>query len=141
MPHQIRLVRPVVTVSGKLDLPADHSFEKERGVAGFVEAVGGDEHPVLVVERPQAGIEHPVRVLGKREAVLRMVVAAIGELVDVGGVHDATRVYRDATVAGQGAGVVVRGHNGKAEARFASELPRYRIAFDVFFDDSIRFDR
>src|SRR3989442_15563667 len=56
VPCEMRLVGPVVTFAGKLDLPAFHLFEQERGVAGFVEAVGGDEHPVIVVERPQAGI-------------------------------------------------------------------------------------
>jgi hypothetical protein len=29
-----------------------------------------------------------VHVLGERETVLRVVVAAVGELVDVGGVHE-----------------------------------------------------
>ena len=96
-------VGPEVAVAGKLDLSACHSFEQERGVTGFFEAVGGDEHTVIVVERPHAGIEHPVRVLGKREAVPRMVVAAVGELVDVGGVHDAAGVDGDAPVAGQDA--------------------------------------
>ena len=137
----MRLVWPEVAFAGKLNLPASHSFEQVRVVAGFIEAIGGDEHSVIVVERPQAGIKHPMRVLGERKAVLLVIVAAVSELVNVGGVHDAPRVYGDAAVAGQGAGVVVRGHDGEAEARLASELTRYRIAFDVFFDDSIRFDR
>jgi len=104
----MRLVGPVVAFAGKLDLPAFHSFEQERGSAGFVEAVGGDEHPVIVVERTQAGIEHPMGVLRERKAVLRVIVPAVGELVDVGGVHDAAGVDGDAPVAGQGAGSCTR---------------------------------
>ncbi len=137
MPIQVCLVGPVVAVAGKLDLPAFHSFEQERGVAGFVEAVGGDEHPVIAVERPQAGIDRPMGVLREREAILWVVVAAVGELVDVGGVHDAAGVDGDAPVASQGAGVVVRGHDGEAETRLASAFVRFLVELGVGLDDIV----
>jgi hypothetical protein len=45
----------------------------------------GDEDGVVIANGPKAVIEEPVGVLGEGEAVIQVVVADIGELVDVGG--------------------------------------------------------
>ena len=52
MPRQVRLVGPVVAFAGKLDLPAGHSFQQGRGVAGFVEAVRGEQQQRFVRGNP-----------------------------------------------------------------------------------------
>jgi hypothetical protein len=43
----------------------------------------GDEDGVVIANGPKAVIEEPVGVLGEGEAVIQVVVADIGELVDV----------------------------------------------------------
>jgi hypothetical protein len=62
------------------------------GIAGFGEVLFCDEHGVVVADRPQAVVEEPVGVLGEGDAVVQGVVAAAGELVDVGGVECWRRV-------------------------------------------------
>ena len=45
-------------------------------------------------------VEEPVGVFAEGDAVLRMVVAAVGKLVNVGRVHDAAGIHGYAAVAG-----------------------------------------
>ena len=124
MPSQVRLVGPIVAFPGKLELPSSKSFKQECLFACFVEAIGGNNNPVVLVKRPQACIEHPVGILAEREPILRMIVTAIGKLVDVCRIHDAAGSRGNSTVAGQSARVIVRRHDGEAKARFASALLR-----------------
>jgi hypothetical protein len=67
-----------------------------------------------------------VGVLGEGDAVVEGVVAAAGELVDVGGV-DGAGGEGDEAVAGQGAGVVVGGDDADAEPPFPAALGRFRV--------------
>ena len=58
--------------------------------------------------RPESRIEHPVGVGGEREAIARIIVAADGVLVDVGGLDDVAGGGLEA-VASKSAGVLVAG--------------------------------
>jgi hypothetical protein len=79
------LRRPVRRVGGKGDLAALHSRQQKGRIAGFGKVPLGDEHRIVVPDRPEAVVEEPVGVPGKGNAVVQGVVAAAGELVDVGG--------------------------------------------------------
>ena len=69
-------------------------------VARFVETARRYNHPVIIGNRPKALVEEPVGVFAEGDAVLRMVVAAVGKLVNVGRVHDAAGIHGYAAVAG-----------------------------------------
>ena len=68
---------------------------------------------------PQSCVEHPVGIGAKGEAVLRIVVAAFGVLMDVGGLHDVACCCLEA-ITSEGAGVFVAGADFGFEAVVAA---------------------
>ena len=68
---------------------------------------------------PQSCVEHPMRIGAKGEAVLRIVVAAFGVLMDVGGLHDVACCGLEA-VTSERAGVFVAGADFGFEAIVAA---------------------
>jgi hypothetical protein len=88
VPFEVLLCRPVGGVCREGDFPVFHACEQVGGFAGFGEMPFGDEDGVVVTDGPQAVVEQPVGVFGKGDAVVLVVIAAPGELVDMGGVHD-----------------------------------------------------
>ena len=51
----------------------------------FGEGMPGDDDSVVIANAPQPRIEQPVSVLAQGHSVRKVVVARVGELVDVGG--------------------------------------------------------
>ena len=56
--------------------------------SGFGKVPVGDENGIVVPKGPEAVVEEPVGVFGQGNAVVQVVVAAVGELVDVAGGDD-----------------------------------------------------
>lgn len=88
VPGEVLRRRPVRGVGGEGELAALHAGQEEGGLAGLGEVLFCDEDGVVVPDGPEAVVEEPVGVLGEGDAVVQGVVAAAGELVDVGGVDD-----------------------------------------------------
>ncbi|HXV21675.1 MAG TPA: hypothetical protein VD811_11885 [Desulfuromonadales bacterium] len=96
--------RPVRGVDGQSDRAVLHARQQEGSIASLGEVSVGDEDGVVVAERPKAVVEQPVGVFGEGEAVIQVVVAAAGELVDVGGIDDGAGGKSNEAIAGQGTG-------------------------------------
>ena len=127
MPGEILRCRPVRGVGGERELAILHPREQVSGIASLGEVPFGDQDGVVIPERPEAVVEEPVGVLGKGDAVVQGVVAAAGELVDVGRVDDGAAGEGDQAVAGQGAGVVVGGDDTDAKPPFPAALHRFPV--------------
>jgi hypothetical protein len=85
VPFKMLLRRPVGGIGGQGDFSVFHAGEQASGFAGLGEVSVGDENGVVIAKGPQPVVEQPVGVFGEGEAVVQGVVAALGELVDVGG--------------------------------------------------------
>ena len=72
------------------------------GDAFFDELLAVNDNPVIVADGPEATVKLPVCVFGKGQAVAGVVVAAVAELVNMSGVHNALHVESRHAVASQG---------------------------------------
>lgn len=139
MPRQVDRGRPNRLIARQEQSLTLHLRERLLIRAGFGERLFSDHNSILVVDRPQSGVELPMRVLAQRDAVARIVVARVGELMNVGSIDDCTSRDGGDSVAGQRAGVIVgrddieskpRGATsdfgivGRLEKRSASNLVR-----------------
>ena len=75
--------RPEVPPGRKQDPPALHGGQQQGGVAALGKVPVGSHYGVVIGQGPEAVVEEPVGVLGEGQAVVRVVVAAGGEVVDV----------------------------------------------------------
>jgi hypothetical protein len=80
-------------------------------------------------------------ILAQGNAVLRMVVAAVGELMDMGGVNDTASIHRDTTIPGQSARVVVGWNDREAEPSLPSPFPRFGVESGVRANDIVGWGR
>ena len=108
MPRYRPRTRPVCRVAGQMDLlPVELAQELFllRPILG--EAAFGNDHLVIVGQRPEAAVEEPVRILAQGQTIPRIVVARVRELVDVGGIDDAAAGDGGQPIARERTGVVV----------------------------------
>lgn len=89
MPCQVRRLWPVFRIARQEKVMAVEVGELLAGDAFFDELISVDDPPAIIADRPQATVELPVGVLAEGETVARVVVAAVAELVNVRGVHNA----------------------------------------------------
>ena len=71
-------------------------------------AAFGNDHLVIVGQRPEAVVEEPVCILAQGQVIPRIVVAGVRELVDVCGIDDAAAGDGGQPIARQRTRVVVR---------------------------------
>ena len=76
----------------------------------FGKAPDGHDDLVVIGQGPEAIVEQPVSVLAEGEAVAGVVVAGIGELMDVGGVDDAAGGDRRQAIAGYSQDLILTRH-------------------------------
>ena len=96
------------------------AFEPPCIWAPFGENFVCDEDAVAGVDGPKAFVEHPVSVARESEAVVGVVVAAFGELMDVGRLDDRAATPGVDSVTGERTGEAVLRHDDDAKACVAS---------------------
>ena len=96
------------------------AFQPAGVGAPFGEDFTGDEDAVAGVDGPESFVEHPVGVAREGEAVVRMVVAALGKLMDMRGFDDRAAAAGVDSVAGQRASEAVLRHHSDTKAGVAS---------------------
>ena len=104
----------------KVDFFAVAAFEPAGVGAPFGENFSRDEDAVARVDGPESFVEHPVSVAREGEAIVRIVVAALGKLMDVRGFDDRAASSCVRSVTGERAGEAVLRHYGDAETGVAS---------------------
>ncbi len=125
MPGEVDWVWAEGPVGGQVQWLAMAAFEKVEVVwTRFGELTDCDDDAIVIRDGPQALVEHPVGVFAEGDAVARVVVPAIAELVDVGGVNNASGVDGGEAVAGERTGIVIGGDHTDAESSFAPGEPR-----------------
>ena len=82
----------------------------------FGEDFTGDKDSVAGVDGPESLVEHPVGVAREGEAVVRIVVAAFGELMDVHGFDNRAAAACVDSVSGERAGEAVLRHHSDTES-------------------------
>lgn len=92
------------------------AFEPAGVGAPFGENFSRDEDAVARVDGPESFVEHPVGVAREGEAVVRIVVAALGKLMDVRGFDDRAAALCVHSVTSKCAGESVLRHYGNAKA-------------------------
>src|SRR5262249_45932150 len=90
----------------------------------FRDRLKGDHHAIIVTEGPQAVVEQPMGVLSEGKSVARVVVAGIGELVDVRAIDDAAAGDGGEPVSRERACVVVGGDYAQSKSRLSTLLLR-----------------
>ena len=127
MPRKVLSVWPNEFIGWQSDSLACIVFQGFLVWGVFVEAIGGDQHAIVVVERPEAVVEEPMGVFAERHTVSWVVVARVGELVDVGGVDDGAGADGRQAQASQHTGLVVGRHHVETEARVAALAARVAL--------------
>src|ERR1039458_5389769 len=105
MPSQAFLIRQEMQIGGAKQFTASDSLKQESFLAGLLEAVGGDQHPKVVGNGPEAVVKQPVCGFVQRNSVRRVIAAALRQLMDVCGIQGSLAVDRNHPVTGQRASI------------------------------------
>ena len=141
MPGQMDWVGPELGAGGQDNCSAFEGLQQKRFRAGFGKLGRSDAHSEVVAERPESHVEQPVCVFAKRDPVARVVVSAVGETVNVTGVHDAAACDRQEPVPGQSASVIVGWNHSETKSRFPPLLNRCRPLDNCGLAKSLHFGR
>ena len=146
VPGKMDRAGPERAIIGKAEASPLIIAKQQIRFSGFGEPACRDDHAEIVGDRPKPLVEQPVSVLAERNAIAQFVVPAVRKLVNVRGINNARAADCRQAIAGQCAGVVIRGEDMNSKLGFATDLHgifgtlvrRVLLDFDVAWNRAVR---